>query len=95
MPSGRTDVVEEETVVAVEGVDEDAEAKHHPKLLQNPDTKGPSTQIFQLETGMGVVCTSNMAVLHTFVQNLQLVPGRTFTFRNLKNENLTSSANLN
>ena len=88
------DVVEEETVVAVEGVDEDAEAKHHPKLLQNPDTKGPSTQIFQLETGMGVVCTSNMVVLHISVLNLPRVPGRIFTSKNLKNENLTSSAAL-
>ena len=90
------DAVEEETVIEDAEVGEDAEevSQRHPRLHQDPDTVGPSIQTFQLETGVGVVCTSNMVVLHISVLNPPRVRGRIFTYRNLRNEDRTSPAPL-
>ena len=89
------DEVEEGEGVAAEAEVEVEEAEHRQrpelkiKLKQN--TKELSIQIFQMEIGKGVICILNTGNLHTFVQNLQLAPGKTSTFQS-HNETLTSSA---
>ena len=80
-------------VVATEAEDEEVEIVVNPIKLVNLEdqhlqraTRAASIQIFLLEIGQAVVCISNMVVVHTFVQNLLLVLGRTSTLLNLQNE---------
>ena len=87
-PSEVLEVAEEEAEAAETVVVEVVGQRQDSLVIQVP-----SIQIFQLETGRGVGCTSNTDEVHTFVLSHPLALGRMCLWPNLpSNERLTSSA---